>query len=66
MTGWVRGKLVDGILAWCDEDGEEFPDEAALKKAKHSGKAYLKINDSFQADDVTGLPIPFFLSSIDI
>lgn len=62
LTGWVRGRLYDGVLAWCDEDGAEFPDEAALKKAKHSGKAYLKINDAYQADDVTGLPTPFELT----
>ena len=62
LTGWVRGKLIDGILAWCDDDGAEFADDAALKKAKHSGKAYLKINDAFNADDVTGLPTPFELT----
>ena len=62
LTSWVRGKLYDGILAWCDEEGNEFEDEAALKKAKHSGKAFLKINDAFQADDVTGLPTPFELT----
>jgi hypothetical protein len=33
-----------------------------LKKAKHSGRAYLKINDAFSADDVTGLPTPFELT----
>ncbi len=49
-------------MAWCDDDGAEFADEAALKKAKHSGRAYLKINDSYNADDVTGLPTPFELT----
>ncbi len=63
LTGWVRGKLYDNILSWCDEDGVEFTDDAALKKAKHSGKAYLKINDDFQVDDVTGLPTPFELTA---
>ena len=62
LTGWVRGKLYDSILTWCDEDGYEFDDDTALKKAKHSGKAYLKINDSFHINDVTGLPTPFELT----
>jgi len=62
LTSWVRGKLIDGILTWCDDSGEEFADDAALKKAKHSGRAYLKINDAFSADDVTGLPTPFELT----
>jgi len=34
-----------------------------LKKAKHSGRAYLKINDSYNTDDVTGLPTPFELTA---
>jgi DNA primase len=62
LTGWVRGKLYDGILSWCNEEGEDFEDNAALKKAKHSGKAYLKINDSFHINDVTGLPTPYDLT----
>ncbi len=62
LTGWVRGKLIDGILSWCDEDGFEFDDDASLKKAKRSGKAYLKINDEYSADVVTGLPTPFELT----
>jgi hypothetical protein len=62
LTGWVRSKLSDGILSWCDEHGSDFADEAALKKAKHSGKAYIKINDSYNVDDVTGLPTPFDLT----
>jgi DNA primase len=62
LTGWVRGKLYDNVLTWCDVDGGEFADDAALKKAKHSGKAYLKVNVDFQVDDVTGLPTPFELT----
>jgi DNA primase len=62
LSGWVRGKFYDGVLSWCGEDGYEFDDDPALKKAKHSGKAYLKINDSFHVNDVTGLPTPFELT----
>jgi DNA primase len=62
LTGWVRGKIYDNILTWCDEDSEEFVDDAALKKAKHSGKAFLRINDSYNTDDITGLPTPFELT----
>jgi DNA primase len=65
LTSWVRGKIYDGLLAWCDEDGSEFNDEAALKKAKHSGTAYLKVNEAFVADDPTGLPTPFELTGDD-
>lgn len=62
LTSWVRGKIYDGILVWCNDNGAEFNDEAALKKAKHSGLAYIRINDSYNVDDVTGLPTPFELT----
>lgn len=58
----TKSRLSDGILSWCDEHGSDFADEAALKKAKHSGKAYIKINESYNVDDVTGLPTPFELA----
>ncbi|MDZ7598560.1 MAG: hypothetical protein U5J82_09785 [Desulfobacterales bacterium] len=62
LTGWVGGKVKDGILVWCDQNGTEFSEDAALKKAKRSGAAYIKINDAFHFDDVTGLPTPFELT----
>lgn len=65
LTSWVRSKVYDTLLVWCDENGEEFKDDAALKKAKHSGTAYLKVNESFVVDDVTGLPTPFELTRDD-
>ena len=65
LTSWVRGKVYDGLLAWCNDYGEEFADDAALKKAKHSGTAYLKVNEAFVVDDVTGLPTPFELTGDD-
>ena len=33
-----------------------------LKKAKHSGKAYLKIPDDYNPEKITGLPSPFDLT----
>jgi hypothetical protein len=63
LTSWVRGKLIDGILTWCDEDGEEFADEAALKKAKAFRPGLSQDQRCLSsADDVTGLPTPFELT----
>ncbi len=62
LTSWVRSKVYDNLLVWCDEGGDEFKDDAALKKAKHSGTAYLKVNDEYVVDDVTGLPTPYELT----
>jgi hypothetical protein len=43
-------------VTWCDENGEAFDDISALKTAKHSGIAYIRI--------VTGksLPTPYELT----
>ena len=49
-------------LSWPHIHHLDGPLSAALKKAKHSGRAYLKINDSYNVDDVTGLPTPFELT----
>jgi DNA primase len=62
LSGWVRSKVYDLLLAWCDENGDEFGDDASLKKAKRSGCAYLRVTDSYGSDDVTGLPTPYELT----
>jgi DNA primase len=62
LTGWVRGKVYDGHLVWCDEDGNEFSDDNALKKAKHSGIAFIRVNEITNVDEITGLPTPYELT----
>jgi len=62
LRAGCAARSTDNLLVWCDEDGAEFKDDAALKKAKHSGTAYLKVNDEYVVDDVTGLPTPYELT----
>ena len=62
ITGWAKKKVQDGILAWCDESQRIFASDADLKKAKHSGKAYLTIADGYTPVNVAGLPTPYDLT----
>lgn len=57
VSAWTTDKVKKGILSWCDESGNYFSDDKALSRAKHTGKAYLKINDD-SSPEITGLPLP--------
>jgi DNA primase len=62
VTTWVRKRVQDGILQWCDKDGVLYRDKEELRRAKHAGEAFLKIAASFLAVDTSGLPSPHELS----
>ncbi|HQH83851.1 MAG TPA: CHC2 zinc finger domain-containing protein [Syntrophorhabdus sp.] len=62
VSQWSTKRVGDKTLAWCDEFGEVFTVESELKKAKHIGKAYLKVADDYGPINVTGLPTPFELT----
>jgi len=63
ISGWSHKKEQEGVLSWCDEIDRTFGNEADLKKAKHSGKAYLRMSDTYTPVSVTGLPSPFDLTN---
>jgi DNA primase len=56
LTEWVGQRVSKGLLVWCDGLGKEFSDEASLSKAKHSGKAFIRLAYP------CGLPTPFELT----
>jgi len=62
ISGWSNKKVREEVLTWCDEFDEVFLNDKDLKKAKHSGKAYLKISDSYTPVNAAGLPTPFDLT----
>jgi hypothetical protein len=62
ISQWTSKKVIDGIISWCNEYGDSFTDDGAMKKSKHSGKAYLKIAESYDPSKVTSLPSPYELS----
>lgn len=62
ISQWVSKKIKDGIIVWCNDVGDAFDDEKDQKKAKHTGKAYLKIAEGTTNKPVTGLPSPFELT----
>jgi len=63
VSTWTSKKVKDDVLTWCNENGNPFADDKELKKAKHSGKAYLKIAGDYNPAKVTGLPSPYELTN---
>ena len=62
ITSWAKPRLKDQIIVWCNEDGDEFGDDRGLKKAKSSGNAYLRVNESYSAANIIGLPTAYELT----
>lgn len=56
ISQWTKPLLKKGVLMWVGQDGSEFPDHKSLGKAKHSGKAYIKVGQ------YNRLPTPFELT----
>lgn len=62
VTNWIKPRVRDGILQWCDQGGNLFPDTDALKKAKSAGKAFIKIAPTYISNSTVGLPSPYELT----
>jgi len=62
LSQWTSKKVKEGILSWCDENGDYFSDDKLLKRAKHSGTAFLKISENYNPTATTGLPTPYELT----
>ena len=62
ISSWAKEQINEGILTWCREDGSPFIDDKALKKAKHSGKAFLTIVENYSPPNISGLPTPYELT----
>ena len=42
ISKWLKPRVKDGLLEWCDANGVSFVNNSALNKAKRSGNAYIK------------------------
>lgn len=62
ISQWSNKKIEEGILIWSDQYLQPFENDTELKKAKHSGKAYLRISGAYTPVNVSGLPTPFDLT----
>jgi hypothetical protein len=62
ISGWVNRRVKDGIIVWCDKEGREFENEQEEKRAKSSGKGFIKVADSYSIVSTTGLPTPYELT----
>ena len=55
VSKWVKRMVQDGIIEWCDANGQLFKTEADARKAKNSGIAHLKKS---QQNPQTGMVLP--------
>jgi len=62
ISQWAYTRVKEGMLVWCDDSGNEFADANDLKKAKSSGKAFLRLSDTYMPSKSIGLPTPFDLT----
>jgi len=62
ISSFVKAKVREGVLAWCDEDGNEFANNQDLGRAKRSGHAYVCVTDNYQYDQGATLPDPWVLT----
>ena len=56
ISQWIKPLIEKGVITWCGESGDEFPDVQSLEKAKRSGTAFIKVADHNR------LPTPFELT----
>jgi hypothetical protein len=42
LSQWLKLKMDNGKLVWCNAQGEAFADIEALTRAKHTGNAYIR------------------------
>ena len=62
VSSWIKRRIREGILVFCNDIEEEFSDERDLKKAQSSGKAYVMVSENYSNVDSIGLPTPFELT----
>ena len=58
VSRWVKRMVQDEIIEWCDANGHLFKTDKDLKKAKHSGTAYLQVSANFKKNPQTGMVLP--------
>ena len=56
ISQWMKPWITKGVLTWCDENGNEFPDVKSLEKSKRSGKAFIRLGR------LNRLPTPYQLT----
>ena len=62
VSNWIKPRVSEGILQWCDKDGNLYADDKALKAAKHAGNAFIKVVDTHASSSSVGLPTPYELT----
>jgi len=61
VSKWIKLRIKDNLIYWCDKNGNAFINEASAKKAKLSGHAYIK-TINFSNFNINGLPTAYELT----
>ncbi len=61
VSKWIKLRIKENQVYWCDKDGNAFMDEVSEKKAKSSGQAYIK-TINFSNFNINGLPTAYELT----
>jgi len=61
VSKWIKLRIKDNLIYWCDQKGNPFINEALAKKAKLSGQAYIK-TINFSNFNINGLPTAYELT----
>lgn len=56
LSAWAKRMEGEGLVDWVDDQGNDFPDDNALKKAKRSGRAHLQASPQTSQGSHMGLP----------
>lgn len=62
VSNWVKERVKDGAIVWCDNDGKEILDDKELKRAKSASRAFIKMAESYAIETYLGLPSPYDLT----
>jgi hypothetical protein len=62
ISAWNQVQEEKGNTMWCNEKGAVFATAAELKRAKHSGKAFIKAGPEYVSDFSRILPTTYELS----
>ncbi len=62
VSHWIKPRVSEGTLQWCDKDGNLFADDKVLNTAKRAGNAFIKATDTPPSSSSVGLPTPYELT----
>ena len=59
VSTWATGRVKEGLVIWCNKEGIPFSDDREEQRAKHTGKAFIRVTDNYANISVNGLPTAY-------